>query len=65
MIGDLEKASEIALYLRSNCKWSPATNQYQAAVFLYTLSLKTRDKKLMEKVVELMKGVKDLRNRYI
>lgn len=49
------KAADVAMHMKESCNWSPATNQYQAAAFIYTHALKTADKKLIDKSFELMK----------
>ena len=61
---DWSKAADIAVHLRDNCKWSPATNAYQYACFLLMMVETESRSELMPQVEREMATVEKLRTRY-
>ena len=59
------RAADVASELRENCQWSPATNAYQQACFLYmVMEEEGRETELRPEIDELMASVETLRARY-
>lgn len=61
---DWEKAAETAKTLQETCQWSPATNAYQRACFLYHIMVEQKRPELRKDVDDLMALVPTLRMRY-
>ncbi|RWS06788.1 tetratricopeptide repeat protein 39B-like protein [Dinothrombium tinctorium] len=64
LIRNWEKAAEYAQLLSKQCKWSPATNMYQYAVFLHHMMEEQNREDLKEKMEEAIKMVPQLKIRY-
>ena len=62
---DWRRAADLAAHLRDNCKWSPTTNAYQHACFLYMImEIEGRESELRPEIDKAMASVEPYRIRY-